>query len=205
MIFLPAGDLGLTPPGEISESWNYRYTSGPLNGQTFTVNLKGEISDTGEHRIYQREDPNGEISNYLECNLGRRNLSIVQAGTREGFNITNGEISGVKDGEIFHGTRYAWVPHLRRDWTTTLGDYFRNYLIITIIDKNQPGYPYVNNALIDIPYDSTIEGKRVMGYSFFAEGIGEFLHIDYAYKQTESGNIVRDPDNDSRYELDLTP
>jgi|GEM_PF-5562200 len=177
----------------VSQVWNYQYTSGSYMGQSFTVNLKGSVDPaTGvQHRVYKK----GDGSPYLECYIRPKSMSIVLAGTREGFNITDQEISRLNDRQVFHGTKYAWVLHFRRECPEPL-PYKGTYLMIVVIDKTQNGDALLNGcSYLDIP--SELQSRRVMGISFFAPKVGEIYHWEYSY----DSNNDHKPSEDYTYKL----
>lgn len=178
--YLAAGEIG-SDPEAVSQVWNYQYTSGTNFGQTFTVNLQGSVdSVTGvQHRIYKT----GDGSPYLECYVKPKSMSIVLSGTREGFNITDQEISRLTDKQVFHGPRYAWVLHFRHEGPEPL-PYKGNYLMIVVIDKDQQGDPLLNgSSYLDIPPE--LQDNRVLGYSLFASGVGEIYHREFYYENNQ--------------------
>lgn len=178
--YLAPGEIGPDPEA-VSQVWNYQYTSGTNLGQTFTVNLQGSVDPvTGvQHRIYK----NGNGSPYLECYVKPKSLTIVPSGTREGFNITDQEVSRLNDKQVFHGLRYAWVLDFRRECDEPL-PYKGNFLMIVVIDKTLTGDPLLNgSSYLGIPPD--LQEKRVLGYSFFASGVGEIFHREFYYENNQ--------------------
>lgn len=180
--YFAPGQIGATPE-TVTGEWLYRYDSGSSSGREFTVTLTGWVDETGEHRDYSAD----EATPFLQCDVGRRSMTITGARAGECFSFwMNKEItpSVLKTGILIPvGGNYAWYLKLAKGTYST----YKSWLTLVVLDRTQAPVYYTHQAagILDIFDDPDFYG-RVVCYADFVSGVGLIEHHKPDYSDTDN-------------------